>query len=468
MGGAGGGGGTSSTSGSGGSGGTKASGGSGGTGGTGGTGGSGGAGGTSGAGGTGGLGGTSTIPDAAPPLPSRGPTPATTGHNFPFPQNRENSRCVYPKLYNNDDVKAAYAKWKNDTVTSDGANGFRRVKRPNEPGLEPNSTVSEGIGYGMILAVFMDDQALFDDLWKYEQAHLDSQTYLMNWYIKADGSDIGSNPSGAGPASDADEDMAFAQVMADKQWGGKGSSTRTYVDWAKETIGKIWNKEVISGKYLSPWPATGLPAINLSYFAPAYYKIFAKVDTADASGWKAVTDAMYDVLAKSLNASSGNSSNGLVPAWCDGNGVPNAGAFGATGGTAPTNYQYDSCRTPFRIGLDYCWTGETRAKDYVSKTSSFFNDTVGGAIKIVDGYALNGSAQAQYQTGAKAQIQSAAFVGPAGVGAMSSPTYQTFVNDAYGVLITGDAIVGGTYYDESWMVLSLLMMTANYLDFTAI
>jgi endo-1,4-beta-D-glucanase Y len=465
MGGAGGGGGTSST---GGSGGTKATGGSGGTGGTGGTGGSGGAGGTSGAGGTGGSGGTSTIPDAAPPLPSRGPTPATTGHNFPFPQNRENSRCVYPKLYNNDDVKAAYAKWKNDTVTSDGANGFRRVKRPNEPGLEQNSTVSEGIGYGMILAVFMDDQALFDDLWKYEQAHLDGQTYLMNWYIKADGSDIGSNPSGAGPASDADEDMAFAQVMADKQWGGKGSSTRTYIDWAKETIGKIWNKEVISGKYLSPWPATGLPAINLSYFAPAYYKIFAKVDTANASGWKAVTDAMYDVLAKSLNASSGNSSNGLVPAWCDGNGVPNGGAFGATGGASPTNYQYDSCRTPFRIGLDYCWTGETRAKDYVSKTSSFFNDTVGGATKIVDGYALNGSAQAQYQKDAKAQIQSAAFVGPAGVGAMSSPTYQTFVNDAYGVLIEGDAIVGGTYYDESWMVLSLLMMTANYLDFTSI
>jgi len=177
---------------------------------------------------------------------------------------------------------------------------------------------------------------------------------------------------------------------------------------------------------------------------------------------------MYDVLAKSLNSSSGNSNNGLVPAWCDGNGVPNGGAFGATGGASPTNYQYDSCRTPFRIGLDYCWTGETRAQAYVAKTSSFFNYTVGGATKIVDGYALNGNAQAQYQTGDKAQIQSAAFVGPVGVGAMSSSTYQSFVNDAYGVLIKGDAIVGGTYYDESWMVLSLLMMTANFLDFTAI
>ncbi len=76
---------------------------------------------------------------------------------FPFPQNRENSRCVYPYLYRNEDVQAAYNQWKNDTVTSDGAGKYRRVKRPNEPGtLEANSTVSEGIGYGMLMAVYMN------------------------------------------------------------------------------------------------------------------------------------------------------------------------------------------------------------------------------------------------------------------------------------------------------------------------
>ena len=363
-------------------------------------------------------------------------------------------------------MQAAYTQWKSDTVTSDGAKGFRRVKRPKEPTLEVNSTVSEGIGYGMLIAVYMDDQALFDDLWKYEQANLDSQSYLMNWYIKADGSGIGSDPSGSGPASDADEDMAFALVMADKQWGGMGSSTRTYIDWAKETIGKIWSKEVNSGKYLSPWPATSLPAINLSYFAPAYYKVFAKVDTANASGWNTLTSTMYGVLSASLNSSNGNADNGLVPAWCDTSGKPNGGAFGASGGASPTNYQYDSCRTPFRIGLDYCWTGDTNAQAYVAKTSKFFGGI--GATKIVDGYDLNGTAHAQYQTGSNEQIQSSAFVGPAGVGAMSSSSYQSFVNDAYGVLVTGKALVGGTYYDDSWMVLSLLMMTANFLDYTSI
>jgi endo-1,4-beta-D-glucanase Y len=440
-------------------------------GGSGGAGGSltGGSGGTSANGGAAGAGSGGSGPDAAvdtaPPAPSRGPAPGTPGHAFPFPQNRENSRCVYPKLYRNEDVQAAYNQWKNDTVTSDGAKGFRRVKRPSEPGLEKDSTVSEGIAYGMLLAVYMDDQTLFDDLWQYEQQFLD-KSGLMNWYIKADGSGLGSNPSGAGPATDADEDMAFALVLADKQWGGQGKLKSKYIDLAKGQIGAVWNNEVYDYQYLKPWPANDLPALNLSYFAPAFYKVFAKVDTANASNWKKLTDTMYTALNASLNAGNGNADNGLVPAWCDTAGKPNGGAFGASGGASPTNYQYDSCRTPFRVGLDYCWNGEARAQAYVAKTSNFFSGQ--GASKIVDGYDLNGTPHAQYQTGDKSQVQSASFVGPAGVGAMSSPTYQSFVNDAYGILVTGKATVGGTYYDESWMVQSLLMMTANYLDYTSL
>jgi endoglucanase len=478
---AGGGGGMSALGGGSGSGGSGNAGGSGGSSGRGGAGGNSGAGGSSGAsgsggktanggagGGAGGTGGTSTTPDAAVPdtaPPVRIPTPGTAGHNFPFPQNRENSRCTYPHLYRNEDVQAAYTQWKTDTVTSDGAKGFQRVKRPKEPGLEANSTVSEGIAYGMLIAVYMDDQTLFDNLWQYEQQFLDA-TGLMNWYIKADGSGLGSNPSGSGAATDADEDMAFALVMADKQWGGQLKALKkNYIDIAKSQISAIWNNEVYDYKYLKPWPANNLPAVNLSYFAPAYYKLFAKVDTANANNWNTLTTTMYGVLNASLNSTNGNTDNGLVPAWCDTNGKPNAGAFGASGGASPTNYQYDSCRMPFRIGLDYCWTGDTTAQAYVAKTSKFFSTTVGGATKIVDGYDLNGTAHAQYQNGS---IQSSAFVGPAGVGAMSSSTYQTFVDDAYAVLVTGKALVGGTYYDESWMVMSLLMMTANFLDYTTL
>jgi endo-1,4-beta-D-glucanase Y len=300
---------------------------------------------------------------------------------------------------------------------------------------------------------------LFDDLWKYEQGWLDDKG-LMHWYIAA----AGDKPLGSGAATDADEDMAFALLMADKQWGGMGSLSKTYLQLAKDMIGKIWALEVADYKYLKPGDSWGdASTINVSYFAPYYYRQFAKVDTANANNWNMLLQTSYDVLAASLNMSNGNQTNGLVPAWCDSKGTPNGGVFAG----APTNYQYDSCRTPFRIGMDWCFFGETRAKDYVTKTSAFFSGI--GVAKIVDGYDLNGMPKAQFQKDAMSQIQSAAFIGPAGVGAMamSGAAYQTFVNQAYAAVATDKLFVGGVYYDSSWTVLSLLMMTGNLIDFTA-
>ncbi|MEO5769594.1 MAG: glycosyl hydrolase family 8 [Polyangia bacterium] len=409
--------------------------------------------------------GGATATGGAPP--SRGPTPAQAGTRFPFPQNRENSRCIYPHLYRNEDVRAAFEQWKTDTVTTEGAkmgaNQYRRVKRAAEPGLERDSTVSEGIAYGMLIAVYMADQALFDDLWKYEQSWLDKNG-LMDWYINA----AGTTRLDSGAATDADEDMAFALLMADRQWGGMGSLAKTYLQHAKEQITKIWNNEVFQSKYLKPGDTWGdASTINVSYFAPYYYRLFAKVDTANTSNWNALLQTSYDTLARSLNTANGNQSNGLVPAWCDADGKPNGGAF-LTG--SPTNYQYDSCRTPFRFGMDWCLFGDTRAKDYVAKTTTFFSGI--GATSIVDGYDLNGTPRPEFQKDTLSRIQSAAFVGPAGVGAMgavgmSGAPYQTFVDQSYSAIATRQLVVGGLYYDSSWTVLSLLMMTANFLDYTA-
>jgi Glycosyl hydrolases family 8 len=390
--------------------------------------------------------------------PTRGPTASRTGHKFPFPQNRMSNNCIYPAGYRNEDVQTAYDQWKLDTVTSDGAGGHKRVKRPKEPGLEVNSTVSEGIGYGMLIAVYMDDQSLFDELWKYEQLWLDKNG-LMDWYINA----AGTVRLGGGGATDADEDMAFALLMADKQWGGQGTLAKTYLQTAKDQITKVWNFEIFESKHIKPGDTWGDGStINVSYYAPYYYRLFAKVDTVNTANWNTVLQTSYDTLAKTLNAANGNQTNGLVPAWCDTNGAPNGGVF-ASG--SPTHYQYDACRTPFRIGMDWCFNGDTRAKDYVAKTSAFFSG-VGGVSKIVDGYDLNGTPRPEFQKGPMAQVQSAAFIGPAGVGAMSAPVYQTFLNQAYAAIGTGTLVVGGTYYDDSWMVMSMLMMTANFLDYT--
>jgi endo-1,4-beta-D-glucanase Y len=394
-------------------------------------------GGTGGAGQTGGAGG------------GTGPG----GAAFPFPQNVKGSHCVLPTAYDNEKVRTAYQQWKDATITSDGAGNFQRVKKPDS-GTVIGSTVSEGIGYGMLLAVYMNDQALFDNLWKYEQSHLDSNG-LMNWEIGPDGK---TTSGGAGAATDGDEDMAWALVMASKQWGGKGSLSETYLAAAQKLIALIWTYEVDQsrGYMLKPGDQWGnVDVTNPSYFAPAYYRVFGQV-TDKASDWSKVITGNYDILEKSLNATSGNASNGLVPAWCNSSGTPVEAFSGA-----PKYFQNDSTRTPFRVGQDYCYFGEPRAKSYLDKITSFYVGV--GVSKIVDGYDLDGT---PHPDKAGSGAQPASFVGPAGVGAMSDAKYQSFLDDAYAAVATLKLTAGTIYYQKSWTALSLLMMTGSFVDFT--
>jgi endo-1,4-beta-D-glucanase Y len=399
---------------------------------------------------------------------TRGPTPSTSTTKYPFPQNRQANNCVFPSAYDNDDVQAAYQQWKTDLVVSAGSKGEYRVQRTSTDGVDTcrpaNSTVSEGIGYGMLIAVYMDDQSLFDGLWLYEQENTDTNG-LMTW--APDGpQDMTNNCTGA--ATDADEDMAFALAMADQQWGGQGSLPNTYKQIAIGQITKIWDTEIYTNKdsqgnthrYIRAGDGTWATSANLdpSYLAPAYYRVFANLDTNSGDDWMGALDQSYATINDSLN--NGNASNGLVPAWCNDSNPGNC-TPGPNG--QPGNYQYDSCRIPFRIGLDWCWFGETRAQTYLAKISSFFSGV--GAANIVDGYGLDGTPQPANMSSAG---ESAAFIGPAGVGAMSASSYQSFVNDAYGLVATDKLRIGGAYYEESWTVMSLLMMSANFLNYASI
>jgi endo-1,4-beta-D-glucanase Y len=416
-----------------------------------------GAGGAGGSGGSGGNAGSGGARDAASELPSSGTggTAGTAGTGgagggaaVTIPGT---GHCTPPAAARADDARAAYAKWKADLLTSDGAGaGGFRVRRPNSSGAQVNSTVSEGIAYGMLLAAVMNDQATFDGLWRYEQRYLDAKG-LMNWYISADGTMV----LGTGAATDADEDMAYALVMADARWGGSGSLGDSYLALAKKQIGFIWQSEVDQTRsdVLTPGDAfADGSVINISYFAPAYYRVFGRVANT-ASDWQKVVESTYAVLARTLNAQNGNAQNGLVPAWSTPDGVPMA----PPGTGMPTWHQLDSCRTPFRIAQDFCWFAEPRALDYLQKISGFYASI--GARNLVDGYDLNGTPHPQFATGGQ---QAASFVGTAATGAMATPAYATLRDDGYAATATLTLLAGSQYYQESWTALSLAMMTGQF------
>lgn len=408
------------------------------------------------------------------------PSFALGAANYPFPQNLAQPHTALYPAYANSDVQNEYNSWYAEQVTTTGAGPagasgvvggvtvYQRVQRNGDPTLVADSTVSEGIGYGMMIAVYMNNQSLFDNLWNYEQLHLDANG-LMNWYIDPGGS---TDANGGGAATDADEDMAWALVMAHYQWGDTtvfNGTTYNYTTLATKQITAIYNYEVEAGTYvLKPgdnWG--GSSATNPSYFDPAEYTEFGLFTGNTA--WTSVANEAYTVLFNSLNAASANQSNGLDPAWCNSAGTPVVAFSGAD-----TWYQYDACRTPFRILKDWAFFGDARALSYTAMNNSFFVPI--GAGNIVDGYALNGSPDPQYDVGGVTE-QAASFVGPAACAAMPQSADASFVQAGYNLLkgatfqpVTDDCVmlVGGQYYDQSWTVLSLLMLSGNYLDYAPV
>ena len=341
----------------------------------------------------------------------------------------------------------AYNQWKS-TFVKNGA-----VVRPENA----NDTVSEGIAYGMLIAVNMNDQTLFDSLYAYWNAHIAAGT-LMTWCIPGGGGGTGSACSASGgSATDADEDAAFALLMADKAWGGYKSKAMTM-------ISDIWSKDIDSGtklpkggsNYGAPTGTSGTGITNASYFAPAYYTAFKAA--GDSNDWPGVNTALY----KAIGTIAG--SNGLIPAWC-GNSCTAAASNGAS---TDTDYQYDSHRIPMRLALDYSFNGTADAKAYTTKTTAFFaNAGSAGLGYILDMYTPSGGAVSGTAP------NSASILGTSAVGAMASGN-QTYLNDAYQAVF--DAITRGvmapvdaagktpySYYNATVGMLTALMMTGNFM-----
>ncbi len=373
---------------------------------------------------------------------------------FPFPRNERLPGCRLPSAADTADVQRAFANFRQEIVTADGARGCLRTRRPDTPDGVANSTVSEGIAYGMIIAVMMDDQALFDGLFGYALLFMNERG-LMNWYIAPDGLQV----LGVGGATDSDEDMAWALVMAHRQWGGQGALQRPYLEYALRQIDAVWRYEVDHEQHafmLLPgddW--RGRDVFNPSYFAPHQYRLFAEV--SGNAGWLRVVERGYDIVFGSLNDENGNAENGLVPAWCDSSGKPVEAFPGAM-----TNYQYDSARLPFRIAQDFAYHHDARARDYLAKVSAFFARE--GAAGIVDGYTLSG-VKAPDPRSQTPNLGSAVFVGGAAAGAMHDPSYAAFVDAAYERLRGGELLARSRYYNHCWTVLSLLMLTGNLVNF---
>ena len=225
-------------------------------------------------------------------------------------------------------------------------------------------TVSEGIGYGMLITLFQEDWDAFNRLWIYSTAYRNSVYAsgrgLMPWLTSSFSWDIPDDAS----ATDADLDIATSLILAYYKSGNSA-----YLTDALTLIAALWEHEVNKSNYLlysgdtpGTWQGTN-PAYNLSYFSPVALRLFALVDPSH--DWTAVLNAQYTYMMNVQAAGTG-----VFPDWSDGSG----NAINPPNNSATNTYwtfNKESVRIPWRIAWDYYWFADPRAASVLNTLNNF-------------------------------------------------------------------------------------------------
>jgi endo-1,4-beta-D-glucanase Y len=334
-------------------------------------------------------------------------------------------------------LKQEYQDWKEHYVTSSGAGGFLRVQRDY---VTYYDTVSEGMGYGLLLAVYFDDQETFDGLFNYTLSHL-TENNLMHWRINSNGQEIdefglsvyrglpehrteisaytgqqlpltGSIDRWLCSATDADLDIAAALIFAWRRWSNTRAASG-YYHTAKNMLRSIQEHEIVqwrgSGRYYiaagaGDWGGSwgNKNGWNPSYVTPAWFRIFddfmERNDSAYESGfWLQV---YIDTVAELSDLNNGCGGKGLFPDWIDTTdpNKPKQSLAQWDGGVSDrgpqsVNCYYDAVRVPWRMALDVSWYGQGGPGFYelnMLDDLANFIASKGGITAIVDGYQPNG------------------------------------------------------------------------------
>lgn len=256
-------------------------------------------------------------------------------------------------------------------------------------------TTSEGQSYAMLRAVWIDDKPTFDLVWKFTKGNMmNYQTNLFGWQWgkNANGKYGFITNGGNNTATDADEDIALALILAGRRWNNS-----TYTTQAQVMLPYLYKEDtdVIQGKrYLLPggWAKrTDNDTLNVSYFRPASWRIFAQIDHDKNDDWNSLLTPSYDLLNKVGTLTiNGDKGDGLPPDWIV---MSRDGTFQAPYDTGLTdNNSFDAMRVPWEIALDYQWNKDPRDLQYLQTAFAEYESNYNATGRLATTYAYNGVA----------------------------------------------------------------------------
>ncbi|WP_437313441.1 glycosyl hydrolase family 8 [Sorangium sp. So ce385] len=355
-----------------------------------------------------------------------------------------------------------------DSATSDFY--WQWKSRYVEPGCRPDEyrirastgdgahVVSEGQGYGMLIAAMMagqDAQArtIFDGLHRYNRRHpSQNNPDLMAWAQDSSCSDILDHDS----ATDGDLDIAYALLLADAQWGSSGA-----VDYAAEATRVL---KAIAASNVNP--TTRL--VNLGDWArwpddPTYYYATRSSDWMlghfrsfigrAGTDWSQVLSAHQTLIETMQNRYA--SSTGLLPDFIvNTHTTPRPADANFLEAPHDGSYSWNAARVPWRLGIDAAISGDARSRNAASRISRWIRGKTGGnPSNIRAGYTLAGRAIEPYND--------MVFMAPFAVAATTDAGGQAWLDSLWNEIVS--TAPTEDYYGDTLKLLSMLCVSRNWL-----
>lgn len=248
---------------------------------------------------------------------------------------------------------------------------------------------TEGMSYGLMIAVQFDRKDIFDRLWRWSKKYMQHQEGLLKgyfaWSCQTDGT-----RNAQGPASDGELYYVTSLIFASNRWGNSTginylAEAQNILNCSMQIIGMERVAPLINLEHqlitFTPDPFGGR-FTDPSYHIPAFYEVWARwAEDGRSEFWRVCARKSREYLHKSIHPVTG-----LNPDYNNYDGTL-LGSKRVIGDA----FRFDSWRVPMNIALDYSWACADRKwqQEYGNKIQNFFYSQ--GIDSFVDQYNVDGT-----------------------------------------------------------------------------
>ena len=256
--------------------------------------------------------------------------------------------------------------------------------------LKNHDARTEGLSYGMMVALQLNKKEVFDRIWRWSKKYLQHQDGPREAYFAWSINTATMKKNSQGSASDGELYFITDLLMAANRWGNNTgihyyNEARRILDamWKKDGTGNIYNLINTEHKQISFVPeGDGYKWTDPSYHLPAFYEIWALyAKDGHEQFYKDCADTSRVFLHRACD-----SVTGLNADYTEFSGKAKSTRW------APAGFRYDSWRVPMNIAMDYAWFGKDAAwqQDYAKRLQRFLRSK--GINTFDDQFNQDGSA----------------------------------------------------------------------------